>query len=172
LSGLGGQPEEKIPGYAMDLGAVTYQPQESAQRYERRQLAHWFLRVASALTDTAVIAWPTIVPRWGMSSGHHRTEMIRYGLVLQIVLQLLVTVWEGRTGRSPGKALLRLRLVGQFDGRPLGFWRALGRRVAHLADVLSCYLGILWPLWDNQRQTFADKIARSVVVAEEKRPQA
>ncbi|UWE12653.1 RDD family protein [Actinacidiphila bryophytorum] len=172
MSGLGGQPEEQVPGYAMDLDAVTYQPLTSSQRYERGQLAHWFVRVASALIDALLVCWPTFVPRWTMSPGHHRTEMITYGLFVQIVLQLLVTVWEGRTGRSPGRALLRLRLVGQFDGRPLGFWRALGRRLAHLLDFLSCYLGSLWPLWDDQRQTFADKIARSVVVAEGNRPQA
>ncbi|MDQ1539752.1 MAG: hypothetical protein QOH29_478, partial [Actinomycetota bacterium] len=26
------------------------------------------------------------------------------------------------------------------------------------------YLGYLWPLWDSKRQTFADKILKTVVV--------
>jgi uncharacterized RDD family membrane protein YckC len=27
-----------------------------------------------------------------------------------------------------------------------------------------CYVGYLWPLWDDKRQTFADKILGTVVV--------
>jgi len=29
---------------------------------------------------------------------------------------------------------------------------------------LLCYLGWFWPIWDRKRQTFADKIMRTVVV--------
>jgi hypothetical protein len=41
---------------------------------------------------------------------------------------------------------------------------AFVRDFAHLLDVLSLGLGYLWPLWDARRQTFADKVVRSVVV--------
>lgn len=168
MSGLGGQPEEQVPGYALDLGAVAYRPEYPMYRYEKRQLANWPVRVGSTLIDSAVVGWPVWVPYTTMT-GHHRSEMIRYGIPLQIALALLLTALEGRTGRSPGKAVLRLRLVDEGSGQPLGFWRAFGRRVAHVLDALSCYLGFLWPLWDRQRQTFADKVAKAVVVAEEHR---
>lgn len=153
----------------MDLGAVAYRPEYPMYRYEKRQLANWPVRVGSAMIDTALIGWPVWVPYTTMT-GHHRSEMIRYGIPLEIALGLLVAALESRTGRSPGKAVLRLRLVDRTSGLPLGFWRAFGRRAAHLLDALSCYLGCLWPLWDPQRQTFADKVANAVVVAEERRP--
>lgn len=46
---------------------------------------------------------------------------------------------------------------------PVGPWVALGREVAHLLDVCSV-VGWLWPLWDPQQQTFADKLASTRVV--------
>lgn len=171
MSGLGGQPEERTPGYAADIKAVGYRPQFPSNRYEKTQLAHWFVQVGSGLVDFAVIGWPVIVPTVAMS-GHRRAEMTRYGLVVELMIAVLVAVWEGRAGRTPGKALLGLRLVDQTNGLPLGFWRALLRRVAHLLDGLSCYIGFLWPLWDAQRQTFADKVTNAVVVAREHQPQA
>lgn len=164
MSGPGGQPVETVPGYAADIEAAAYRP---SYRYEKGQLAHWVLRLASGLIDSAVVGWPVAVPYAAMSPGHHRAETISRTLWVTLVLSVLVAVWEGRTGRSPGKALLRLRLVDRDNGRPLGVPRALGRRVAHLLDVLSCYLGLLWPLWDEQRQTFSDKVTRAVVLARE-----
>jgi uncharacterized RDD family membrane protein YckC len=40
------------------------------------------------------------------------------------------------------------------------------RQLAHYIDSLACYLGWLWPLWDPQRQTLADKIMGTVVVVQ------
>jgi hypothetical protein len=38
------------------------------------------------------------------------------------------------------------------------------RHVCHFVDGLFCGLGYLWPLWDDRRQTFADKIMSTVVI--------
>jgi hypothetical protein len=43
---------------------------------------------------------------------------------------------------------------------------AFVRDLAHIVDSLACYLGWLWPLWDAKRQTFADKLVKTVVTAE------
>ncbi|CAG6396675.1 RDD family protein [Streptomyces cocklensis] len=166
MSSLGGQPEEEIPGYALDLEAAKYDPLASSRRYERGQLAHWAVRIASSVIDSAVIGWPVIV-LYTATSGHRQSEAMNYVRVLELALLVMVASWEGRTGRTPGKALLRLRLVDQFDGQPVGTKRAYRRRVAHALDALSCGLGFLWPLWDAQRQTFADKVTNAVVVTHE-----
>jgi serine/threonine-protein kinase len=156
-----------VPGYAVEIDAATYRPPAGSHRYEKSRLAHWGLRVASGLIDQAVVSWPVAIPYEGRSPSDHRTALIAYGLVVTVVLELLVATWQGRTGRTPGKALLRLRLVDAKSGQPLGAWRSVGRRLAHLVDLLSCYLGFLWPLWDDQRQTFADKMVGSVVLSGE-----
>ena len=50
------------------------------------------------------------------------------------------------------------------DGSYVGGGTAFLRELAHVIDGLPCYLGYLWPLWDDKRQTFADKICSTVVV--------
>jgi len=50
-------------------------------------------------------------------------------------------------------------------GRPIG-GMAFVRDLTHILDSLACYLGWLWPLWDAKRQTFADKLIKTVVTAE------
>jgi uncharacterized RDD family membrane protein YckC len=127
-------------------------------------LAHWTLRLASGAVDRALIAAPVWIPYGFMAPGHTRARAIAVGLLAAIALTLLVAYAEGRSGSSPGKTLLRLRLIREENGRPLGFGAALGRRLAQVLDVLACYLGLLRPLWDAKRQTFSDKVVGAVVL--------
>ena len=88
---------------------------------------------------------------------------------LTAVAGLAFLVWncgwqQGRSGQSLGKRVLGMRLVGAATGQPVGFGRAVWRQVAHLLDGLPLLLGYLWPLWDERRQTFADKLCSTLVV--------
>jgi uncharacterized RDD family membrane protein YckC len=75
---------------------------------------------------------------------------------------------QGSTGQTFGKSVLHLKLVKESNAQPTGPALALGRQVVHIVDyfpwVVPLYLGLLWPLWDPKRQTFADKICHTVVV--------
>ena len=75
-----------------------------------------------------------------------------------------VIVKQGRTGQTIGKEMLKIRLVQASTCRPIGPGLVFVRQLAHILDVASCYVGYLWPLWDARRQTFADKVMRTVVV--------
>ena len=44
---------------------------------------------------------------------------------------------------------------------------AILRALAHFLDGLVCAIGFLFPLWDTKKQTFADKIAKTVVIDEQ-----
>lgn len=171
MSSPGGLPAERIPGYAMDLEAAAYDPLASSRRYERSRLANWPVRITSSAIDGLAVGWPVVL-LYTATSGHRSEATFDTARVATVVLAVLMASWEGRTGLTPGKALLRLRLVDQFDGQPVGPGRAYRRRFAHALDALSCGLGFVWPLWDEQRQTFADKVARTVVVARENSPLA
>lgn len=76
------------------------------------------------------------------------------------------TMWnscyrQGVTGQSLGRALAGTRLVKEETGEPAGFAVALLRQVCHLVEF---GIGLLWPLWDPRRQTFADKLVGTLVV--------
>jgi uncharacterized RDD family membrane protein YckC len=89
---------------------------------------------------------------------------IGIGWVVAMVGQLVYWGhYEGRKGATAGKRALGLEVIRQDDGAHLGFGRAVGR---NLAKVLSgfFYLGFLWMLWDDNKQTWHDKIVSSIVV--------
>ena len=72
---------------------------------------------------------------------------------------------QGKTGQTFGKARRGLRLVHQDTGQLIGTGQTFVRQLAHMVDGIA-YVGYLWPLWDPMRQTFADKIMKTVVVKE------
>jgi uncharacterized RDD family membrane protein YckC len=63
-----------------------------------------------------------------------------------------------------GAPTLRIRLVSERTGQPIGAGMAFLRDICHIVDALICYIGFLFPLWDAKRQTLADKIVKTVVV--------
>ncbi|MCX4091318.1 RDD family protein [Nocardia sp. alder85J] len=71
---------------------------------------------------------------------------------------------EGTTGQTWGKRVLGISLIREADGQFLGFGMAFVRQLAHFLDGIACYIGYLWPLWDEKRQTFADKVCSTLVV--------
>jgi uncharacterized RDD family membrane protein YckC len=142
--------------------------------------AHWGLRVAAMLLD--LLAW---IPYWiglGIASTLSTPGIDEYGyattvttptgnavLVLGGLASLGLWVWnrgfrQARTGQSWGKKIVGLRLARQEDGSNLGVGRALTRDLTHWLDCWVFYLGFWFPLWDAKRQTFADKIVKTVVV--------
>jgi uncharacterized RDD family membrane protein YckC len=87
------------------------------------------------------------------------------------VLWLAALAWAlynaylgGQTGQSYGKKIAGTRLIAEATGAPPGGGLGIGRHFVHILDGIPCYLGFLWPLWDKKRQTFADKILKTVVV--------
>jgi len=71
-------------------------------------------------------------------------------------------------GQTVGKMALGIAVRDRRTGLKIGFWRALGRSlimtVFYLVLVVPYLLDNLWPLWDNRRQAWHDKIAGSIVV--------
>ncbi|MET8999014.1 RDD family protein [Amycolatopsis sp. NPDC004169] len=73
-------------------------------------------------------------------------------------------IQQGNTGQSLGKRIAKIKLVREDTGQPIGPGMAFVRDLAHFVDNVICYVGWLWPLWDDKSQTLADKIIGTVVV--------
>jgi uncharacterized RDD family membrane protein YckC len=72
---------------------------------------------------------------------------------------------QGNTGYSIAKGMLGIKVVGENTGQPIGTGGGFVRWLMHsFIDGLICYLGFLWPLWDQKKQTWGDKVAGSVVI--------
>lgn len=112
-------------------------------------------------TDSAGVSHTT--GDWN-SSG---TPLVVIGGLL-FLLPLAFFIWnvfirQGRTGYTLGKGILGIKLIDEAGGQPIGGGMAFVRQLCHILDSF-CYLGYLWPLWDPKRQTFADKIMKTVVI--------
>ena len=59
---------------------------------------------------------------------------------------------------------MKFKVVSEKTWQPIGFGMSIVRQLAHIVDGIVCYIGYLWPLWDEKRQTFADKIMTTVCV--------
>jgi uncharacterized RDD family membrane protein YckC len=90
--------------------------------------------------------------------------LIAIGGLLLFAGGLFFAYQEGTKGQTPGKKALGIAVLREADGQVLGFGMAFVRRLAHALDSFCCAIGYLWPLWDSKKQTFADKIIKSVVV--------
>lgn len=94
-------------------------------------------------------------------------------MLIGLAIMLLATGWAlwnrwitaGRTGQSFGKRVTHCRLISETTNAPIGAMNAFLRDLVHIVDG-AAYVGYLWPLWDDKRQTFADKIMRTIVVNE------
>ena len=72
-------------------------------------------------------------------------------------------ITAGRTGQSLGKRVIKISLISEANGQPIGALNAFLRDLVHILDGIA-YIGYLWPLWDEKKQTFSDKIMKTIVV--------
>lgn len=149
-------------------------PPEAARQAEWSgpALAPWARRVAAASVDGAMCLAPMAVAvaiaavllrlRYGVADA----LVVGIGASSAVVVAVRNLLRQGRTGQSAGKRLLGLCLVSESNRLPVGPARSVTRQALHLIDLLPVGLGFLWPLLDARRQTFADKLASTVVVVD------
>jgi len=164
------------PPYPADTG---FQIADQPGTFMGRQLASWQERMGASLIDALLIVSPALaamvyfatsnVSTADVMAGHGgRTVLVNDLLWLGALLFYVYNRWllQGRTGQTWGKRILHLRLVRMDNGYPPGPGHAFIRDIAHMLDVPCIPIGLLWPLWDGRRQTFADKLASTVVLSD------
>ncbi|MFF0447024.1 RDD family protein [Streptomyces sp. NPDC004609] len=129
-------------------------------------LAHWGLRAGALLIDVLIVGVPSLLLL--LIGNFMSPEAALILLLVLLAYSFGAFLWlryqEGTTGQTPGKKAAGIRLLRERDGQPIGFGMAFVRNLAHALDSFACYIGYLWPLWDEKKQTFADKVCSTVVV--------
>jgi uncharacterized RDD family membrane protein YckC len=92
-------------------------------------------------------------------------SIVLFGAFLVVLYFVVFIVVQGRTGASPGKALLGLRVV-RPDGSKPGFARSAIRAVAWVVDGITLLLPVaLWCAWFTPgHRRVGDFAARTFVV--------
>ena len=163
------------PGYSPGAGYFAAPP--------RSDYATWAQRVRARLIDQGPTYLGLIIfyvgyllsvvelSRSSESTPDFQTAAVAMIIGLSVILASLAWVaynrWKiaGKTGQSLGKRMTKIRLIGEETNAPIGAKNAFTRDLVHILDALSL-VGYLWPLWDDEKQTFADKIMRTIVVNE------
>ncbi len=83
------------------------------------------------------------------------------GYLLLFVGILGVAVYNifllGRDGATFGKKWMGLKVLDP-SGQPLGFGKALLREIVKNVVSNVCFILLLWPLWDQEKQGLYDKV--------------
>lgn len=96
------------------------------------------------------------------------TGVIWIYYLMSLFLDMIYFTWfHGTIGQTPGKMLMRLRVV-QATGEPMTFGIAFLRWVGYLISTLAAYLGFIWIAFDRRKQGWHDKIAGTMVVTGKK----
>ncbi|SMD25364.1 RDD family protein [Lentzea albidocapillata] len=162
-----GQPQQQAYGQPGGYG----QPAYGMAPPPPTGYAEWGSRFVGYLID---IAAPTVV------------TLILYYVVVGIAVAsdapglalLAIPIWlanfgfiiwntvikQGQTGQSIGKKVAKIKLVGEETMQPLGGGTTFVRQLCHVVDALPCYAGFFAPLWEPKKQTWADKIMKSIVI--------
>lgn len=145
--------------------------------------ANFGQRLGAFLLDGLIIGVPAAIIFFGVLSAVP-TEIVLcdeglceqptgsgFAILFLVGLAMLVFVvwfWWGKligeTGQTPGRKATGIRVVGRYTGQPIGMGKGIGRGFMGYVSSWLCYLGYLWMLWDDNNQTWHDKVVDSVVV--------
>lgn len=139
------------------------------------ELVRWHIRAAAFAVDvlpgaavvaTMALVWLAVPPQslWWWVSLSVLVGAVLVTMINRVMLPAIL-------GWSVGRALLGIAVV-RPDGGAIGVGRLMLRELAHLLDILSVFVGWLWPLWDSRKRTFADLLLHTEVhgVEAERRP--
>lgn len=91
-----------------------------------------------------------------------------FWLMIGQCIPILVTgvmwiVW----GTSPGKRVVRIRIVDADTGKPMTARQAVLRTIGYLLTFGMLGAGFLWVFFNSRRQALHDRLANTVVVDED-----
>ena len=135
-------------------------------------LASWGDRVVAAIIDWAILVVGYIVVFilamvLGAIADALGALVFLVGYIGLFALGIYIYFLQGEVGGTPGKRLTGLKVVREQDGQLLGGGMSIVRQLAKIIDGLPCYIGYLFPLWDEKKQTLSDKVMKTVVLRDQ-----
>ena len=168
----GYQPQPAPPGYGAPMGAVY-------ASIGNRILAHiidGFIVGLGAIPGVILmfvgiaLAASTADSRGQVSGDVGAGALGIVFLAYAVIFLGVIALWLyncyllGRDGATIGKRLMKVKVLDP-QGQPLGFGKAFLREIVKHALGSACFILLLWPLWDDQKQGLQDKIFNTHVFA-------
>ncbi|MCX6784255.1 MAG: RDD family protein [candidate division WWE3 bacterium] len=123
--------------------------------------AGFYRRGAALAVDGLIIGCITLLLR--VVLGKIIPTAIASNISYLISFLYYVILWVQTNGQTPGKKLVKIRIVRE-DGRPIDWVTAGLRQIFTLVSSYVFLLGYIWAYRDKKKQTWHDKIAKTIVV--------
>lgn len=82
-----------------------------------------------------------------------------------VVVVILYVSAVARSGQTWGRRIVGVKVINEQTGTPPGWGKAIGRTLfAGFISSQIFYIGYLWMLWDDKKQTLHDKVASTHVI--------
>ena len=125
------------------------------------QAAGFWARFAAAFLDGIILGAPLNIIVFAVPDAAAAIQLL--GLLVGVGYYAMLE--GGPTGQTIGKKALGIRVVDQDTWQPgIGTGRGMGRYFARWLSAIALGLGYFWMLWDKDKQTWHDKLARTRVV--------
>ncbi len=136
---------------------------------ENMEYVGFWARVGASLIDTilvGIIILPPLMYFYG--NAYWTSERFIQGpadLLLTWILPAIAIMlfWVFRQA-TPGKMLIRAKIVDAKTGQKPGVEKLIGRYLGYFVSTIPPCLGFLWVAFDKRKQGWHDKIGGTVVV--------
>ena len=162
-----------------------YRIAQYATKEEKVELAPVFRRALAQLIDIIILFGPLCLGYLMVFSSFLFTKnsfslimgiIILVGSLLSLIGYLWIPVcailyiyYEGKTGKTPGKRITKIKVVGT-DLKEIGFARALLRNLLKIVDGFFNFLvGIMIIAFNENYQRIGDMASNSIVIMEKKK---
>ena len=138
---------------------------------ESIEYAGFWIRVGASLIDTLLVLCITLPLLFAIYGGSY-FDAAQTSLVVGIADFLLsyvlpavaiVMFWIHRQA-TPGKMMLKLKVVNAKTGGPLTVGQAVIRYLGYYMSAIPLCIGLIWVGLDDRKQGWHDKLAGTVVV--------
>jgi uncharacterized RDD family membrane protein YckC len=150
-------------------------------RFQKHEYAGFWIRFIAHICDglsSLIIALPFLIIGMLLSDSSSASDADGFAglpgytlgstglwpILSSVSSLLLLAYWIGSRGGSPLRVRLGVLVLDENDGSYIGTKRAIYRGLMGFISLRVLLLGYLWMLWDPKRQTWHDKVAKSVVV--------
>ncbi len=130
--------------------------------------AGFWIRVAAALIDTVLLSVLIGIPLTLIyGSDYWTSEELVAGFwdAVFYVVPIVITVWFWvKYLGTPGKMMLRLRVIDANTGQSISTAKGIGRYLGYYISAIPFLLGFVWVAFDKRKQGLHDKLAGTFVI--------
>jgi len=136
---------------------------------ENQEYAGFWIRVGASLIDSVVFLLVFAIPLTVIYGTNYWVQEVTtsasWDVLIRYIAPVVITVWFWKKYLgTPGKIILRLRVVDAKTGQALSTPQAIGRYLGYYVSAIPFLLGFFWIGIDKRKQGFHDKLAGTVVV--------